>query len=147
MVEALLAQAAVNLLVGKTVEGVLTTIGSDAYKAGLEALKGFFSWKFAGKPELAKVNENPKALESLVEKKALAEEDFRKELEKLVNQLQEAIKNVPDATTSYSNVGSVANQNIDSVSGSTVAGRDAIGGNQNNVGGNQSNSTFHQRQI
>ena len=136
MVEALLAQAAVNLIVGKTVEGALTSIGGDAYKAGLEALKGFFSWKFAGKPELAQVNENPKALEALVEKKSLEEEDFKKELEKLVNQLQEAINNEPNASNSYNNVGSVANQNIGSVSGSTVAGRDAIGGNQ-------SNSTFH----
>lgn len=131
MVEALLAQAAVNLLVGKTVEGALTSIGSDAYKAGIEALKGFFSWKFAGKPELAQVNQNPKALESLVENKALEEEDFKKELEKLVNQLQEAIKNAPESSASYRNIGSVANQNIGSISGSTVAGRDAMGGSQN----------------
>lgn len=45
MAVVLLAQAAVNFFLGKAVEGALQTIGSDAYKAGVERLRGFFQYK------------------------------------------------------------------------------------------------------
>lgn len=136
---AILAQAAVNFFLGKTIEGALTSIGTDAYKAASTRLKGFLTYKFADTTELEKAPENPQKFVALVEDKASKEEDFRQELEKLVNQIQEAIKTTPTATNTYSNVGDVSNQNIGSVSGSTVGGRDAVGRDQNNVGGNQTN--------
>ena len=102
-------------------------------------MRGFFQWKFAGKPELTQAVENPKALEALVEKKATEEEDFRKELEKLVVEVQEAIKNT--SGTNYNNVGSITEQNIESVSG-VNAGHNTVAGHQTNVGGNQTNHNF-----
>jgi hypothetical protein len=66
MAVVLLAQAAVNFFLGKAVEGALQTIGSDGYKAGVERLRGFFQYKFAGKPELAQASENPKRLRHLL---------------------------------------------------------------------------------
>ncbi|NMG20332.1 hypothetical protein [Brasilonema bromeliae] len=136
-----LAQLAVNFFLGKALEGALQSIGSDAYKASIERLRGFFQWKFAGKPELTQAIENPKALEALVEKKATEEEDFRKELEKLVAELQEAIKNTSASGTNYNNVGSITEQDIESVSG-VNAGHNTVTGHQTNVGGNQTNHNF-----
>jgi hypothetical protein len=141
MTELVLAQAAVNFFLGKAVEGAIQSLGSDAYKGGLERLRGFFQWKFAGKAELAQAAENPKALEALVEKKAGEEEDFKKELEKLVVELQEAIKNMPAAGTHYNNVGSIIDQNIGSFSG-VNSGQNTVQGSQTNIGGSQTNSSF-----
>lgn len=139
MAVVLLAQAAVNFFLGKAVEGALQTIGSDGYKAGVERLRGFFQYKFAGKPELAQASENPKALEALVENKATQDENFRKELEKLVAELQEAIKNASGTGTNYNNVGSITEQDIGSVSG-VNAGHNTVQGSQTNVGGDQTNT-------
>ncbi|MBW4503616.1 MAG: hypothetical protein KME57_29650 [Scytonema hyalinum WJT4-NPBG1] len=141
MAVVLLAQAAVNFFLSKAVEGAFQSIGSDAYKAGVERLRGFFHYKFAGKPELAQAPDNPKALQALVEKKATEEEDFRKELEKLVAELQEAIKNTSASGTNYNNVGSITEQDIESVSG-VNAGQNTVQGHQTNVGGNQTNHSF-----
>lgn len=100
-----------------------------------------FNTKKAGKPELAQASENPKALKALVENKATQDEDFRKELEKLVAELQEAIKNASGTGTNYNNVGSITEQDIGSVSG-VNAGQNTVQGSQTNVGGNQTNHSF-----
>lgn len=123
-----LGLAAVNLILGKTVEGALTTIGTDAYKAALNRLKGFLTYKFAGRPELEQIEANPKPFEDLVEEQASQEEFFRRELESLINQVQEAIKNAPATGTSYSDVETAVTQNLGDISRSTVAGRDATVG-------------------
>lgn len=134
----ILAQTAVMFFLSKTIDGALESIGSDAYKAGFERIKGFLTYKFAGKPELEQAAENPKAFEKLVENTASEEESFKQELEKLVNQLQEAVKTAPPGSISYNNVGYVANQDIKSPSGEAmISGGDAVRGTQNKVGGNQ----------
>ena len=116
---ALLAHTAVKLLL----EGAATKIGGDVYSTALERLKGFFAYKFGGRPELTQVKQNPEALATLVENEALQEEAFRQELEKLVNQIQEAIKKAPAGSTNYNNGDSVTNQDIGTISGIN-AGRD-----------------------
>jgi hypothetical protein len=147
MIEAALAQAAVSFLVTKAVEGVAQTAGVDAYKAALEKLKGFFSYKFAGKKELSEVQDDPSALTSLVAEQAAKDSGFKGELEALVSTLQELIAQTGHTDTSYTNVDTIANINVGSASGSNVSGRDAIVGNQisgghNHIGGDQRGSTF-----
>lgn len=132
-----LALAAVNLILGKTVEGALTTIGSDTYKAALDRLKGFLTYRFAGRTELEQVEVNQKPLEDLIKERVSQEEFFRRELELLVSQVKEAIKKAPSTETSYSNVETAVNQNIGTVLRSTVAARDATVGD--NIEGNQQN--------
>lgn len=147
MIEAAVVQSAVSFFIGKAVEGVAKDAGGDAYKTTLEKLKGFFSYKFAGKPELTQAKENPEGLVSLITEEASRDETFRSDLEKLVLILQELADSSQSASTLYSNVDSVANLDIGSVSGGNVASRDVIAGNevkggQNSIGGDQRGSTF-----
>ncbi len=143
-----LAGTAVNFLIPKMAEGAVQAIGSDAYKVALEKLKGFFSYKFAGKQELAQVENNPDGLVSLVTEEASRDTAFKNELEQLVKMLQDLDTNHLNSGTSYTDVGSVADINIDgSVSGSNLAGRDTLTGNNvsgdnNKVGGDYRGSTF-----
>lgn len=146
MIEAALAQAAVGFLVTKVAEGAAQALGSDAYKTALEKLKGFFNYKFAGKQELIQAESNPNALVALITQEASQDSSFKNELEKLVKTLQET-SNAQRNDVSYNNVDSIADIDIDSVSGSNVGGRDVIAGNsvsggQNNIGGDYRGSTF-----
>jgi hypothetical protein len=147
MIEVALAQAAVGCLVTKATEGAVQTLGVDAYKAALEKLKGFFSYKFAGRSELNEVQTNPSSLTSLVAEQVANDTAFKNELENLVNALQKLSDGKNSTGTSYTNVDAIADIDINSVSGSNVAGRDAIAGNQlsggqNHIGGDQRGSTF-----
>jgi len=150
MIEAALAQTAVGFLINKAAESAAQAVGSDAYKTAIEKLKGFFNYKFAGKAELNQAKAKPDMLVSLVAGEAAKDETFKAELEKLVKDLQELTDRSKDNGTEVSNVGSVANIDIDSVSDGTVAGRDVIGknevrGSQNYIGGDQRGSTFRHR--
>lgn len=125
-----LAKVAVDLFLGKTLGGVATNIGTDLYKAARQGLQGFLNYKLAGKAELEQAETNPEALENVISQQAYQSEDFRKELEKLVNQVQEAIKNAPSEQTSYSNVGNVVHQQDQKAN--------SVSGIQGNVAGNVS---------
>jgi hypothetical protein len=147
MIETALAQAAVGFLVSKATESAAQAIGTDAYKTAIEKLKGFFSYKFAGKEELTQVENNPQSLTSLVTKEASKDASFRNELAQLVKSLQELSSCSEKTSISYNNVGSVADIAGNSVTNGNVSGRDVIAenqisGNQNYVGGDQRGSTF-----
>lgn len=131
MIQVALAQAAVNFILGKTIDGALSAVGEDTYKAALGKLKGFLSWKFAGKPELEKVEQNPEPLVQVINETIDQQPNFKDELEALVNELQKSLSNSPEAEIFYNNVGSVGNFQGANISGGQAAGRDAIGGNQN----------------
>ena len=146
MIEAALAQAAVSFLVTKAAGGAAQTLGSEGYKTALEKLKGFLNYKFAGKYTPEEVNANPEALTSLVSQEASKDEEFRRELERLVKTLEENRK-TQDEAIFYENVDSVTNVGADSISDSNVGNRDVVtgnkvGGSRNNIGGDYRGSTF-----
>ncbi|MEO0533739.1 MAG: hypothetical protein AAF215_07710 [Cyanobacteria bacterium P01_A01_bin.123] len=147
MIESVLARAAVGFLATKAAEGAAQTFGSEAYKTAIEKLKGFFSYKFAGKPELNQIQNHPDKLASLVAQEASKDSDFKIELEKLVTTLQNLVHGSHQDGSSYTNVDSVANIDIGSASNSSVAGKDVISknqinGGQNYIGGDQRGGTF-----
>ena len=144
---AALAQYAVGFLVPKVAEGAAQAFGGDAYKTAIEQLKGLFSYKFAGRPELNEIQSNPDRLISIVAEEASKDTVFKSALENLVKKLQELSGDMNDVGASYLNVDSVTNLDIDSVTGSNVGGRDVIAGNQvdggqNYFGGDHRKSTF-----
>lgn len=112
-----LAQAAVGFVAGKAIEGALQTAGGEAYKSALERLKGFFSYKFAGRVQLEQMKQDPSAMENLIVQEAQSDMGFREELEALVKQLQD----------SSSNRTSDSNTNIGSVVDSSVSDSDVVG--------------------
>ncbi|MEM9814799.1 MAG: hypothetical protein AAF827_00060 [Cyanobacteria bacterium P01_D01_bin.6] len=136
MIEAALAQAAVSFFATKVTEGAIQAFGGDAYKTAIERLKGFLNYKFAGRSELNEIQNNPDQLMSLIEAKASEDRAFKSELENLVETLQEFSSNVDSSGTSYTNVDSVTNLDVGSVTGSNVSGHDVIAGNRVNGGQN-----------
>ena len=147
MIEAL-ASAAVGFFLKQSAEAITKEIGKDVYKTTLEKLKGFFSYKFAGKPELTQAETEPTGLVKLVAEEAANDPTFKLELEKLVQQLQELNGKELCGGDSYQDVDSVANINVNgSVSGSNLSGRDSIVGNtvsgsSNTIGGDHRKSSF-----
>jgi hypothetical protein len=147
VIEAALAQAAVGFLATKAAEGVAKELGADAYKSALAKLKGFFSYKFAGRTELDEVHNNPSSLIALVTEQAAHDTAFKSDLKNLVDTLQKLTGESGHESTTYAGVDSVVNIDIGSASGSNISGRDTISGNhlsggQNYVGGDQRGSTF-----
>jgi hypothetical protein len=150
MLDIALAQAAVGFFLTKVAEGSARAIGDDTYKASLEKLKGFFSYKFAGKSELEQAKADPKKLIELVAKEISSNTDFKKELENLVISLQHQSSEANTGNNTYQNVDSVADFDVSNTSNSNVSGHDTISNNsfagssgQNYVGGDQRGSTFH----
>jgi hypothetical protein len=147
MIEAGLAKAAVGFLVSKVADGALQSAGQDAYKISMEKLKGFFSYKFAGKTELSEVHANPNQLVALVTEQATNDSEFKIELEKIVRSLNSAAESLKGASSGSNKADYIADFDVHSVSGGTVSGRDAISGNQvsggtSYIGGDQSGGTF-----
>lgn len=147
MIEAALAQSAVSFLLAKAAEGGAQALGSDAYKTAIEKLKGFFSYKFAGRSELSEAQSNPTKLTALIAQEASKDAGFKSELENLVKTLQQLTNNSDSTDATYSNVDSIVNLEIDSASGSNVGGHDVLVGNQvsgshNYVGGDHRGSSF-----
>lgn len=119
-----LAQTAVGFLAGKVVEGVLQTAGGEAYKNALERLKGFFSYKFAGREQLEQIKQNPSAMEILIAQEAQRDTKFREELEALVKQVQNTYEVIAPVQQ---------NNNTASVVNSTVLDSDVVGNNLQDI--------------
>lgn len=118
-----LAQTAVGFIAGKAIEGALQTAGGETYKSALERLKGFFSYKFAGRARFEQMKQDPSAMENLIVQEAQSDVSFREELETLVRQLQDA----------FSNQNSGSSTNIGSVVGSSVSDSDVVGNNLQDI--------------
>ena len=118
-----LAQAAVGFVAGKAIEGAMQTAGGEAYKSALERLKGFFSYKFAGRVKLEQMKQDPEALENLIVQEAQSDVSFREELANLVKQLQDSSSN--SNSDSITNTGSVV--------GSSVSDSDVVGNNLQDI--------------
>lgn len=130
MIQIALAQAAVNFFLGKTIDGALSAIGEDAYKAALKKLQGFLSWKFGDRKELEQASNNPEPLIQVIDQAISEHPDLKEEIERLVNTIQASLSNSPEAKVVYNNVGSVGSFDGATIQDSQAAGRDVIGGNQ-----------------
>jgi hypothetical protein len=61
---------------------------SDFYRNELEKLKGFLSYKFAGRTELTQIQKNPDTLKNLFLQEAMRDENFEEELAGFMMELQ-----------------------------------------------------------
>jgi hypothetical protein len=129
MIPETLASMAVQFFLGKTMQNALLDLSNETVQTAVDRLRHLIRYKLGGRPELSQAE---KRHDTALLKKALVEESkddfFCRELEKLVNEIQEKTQNSQQPTIADSNVGAIAStvsggQNVGSMSGGVIAER------------------------